>query len=85
MNSVQVTMELPRTVLSALRKEPASFVADMRIAAAVKWYELEMVSQAKAAEIAGLSRAEFLQALSRFEVSPFQSSLGELMVEAGDG
>ncbi len=85
MNSVQVTMELPRTVLSALRKEPASFVADMRIAAAVKWYELEMVSQAKAAEIAGLSRAEFLQALSRFEVSPFQSSLGELMEEAGDG
>ena len=57
-DTVQVTMELPRAVLSALRKEPASFVADMRIAAAVKWYELEMVSQAKAAEIAGLSRAE---------------------------
>ena len=62
MNTVQVTMELPRAVLSALRKEPASFVADMRIAAAVKWYELEMVSQAKAAEIAGLSRAEFVRA-----------------------
>ena len=57
-DTVQVTMELPRAVLSALRKEPASFIADMRIAAAVKWYELEMVSQAKAAEIAGLSRAE---------------------------
>ena len=85
MNTVQVTMELPRTVLSALRKEPASFVADMRIAAAVKWYEVEMVSQAKAAEIAGLSRAEFLQALDRFEVSPFQSTIDELIQEAGDG
>ena len=78
MNTVQVTMELPRAVLSALRKEPASFVADMRIAAAVKWYELEMVSQAKAAEIAGLSRAEFVRALERIPKSiPFQSSLDE--------
>ncbi|HRX04542.1 MAG: UPF0175 family protein [Anaerolineae bacterium] len=85
MNTVQVTMELPRTVLSALRKEPASFVADMRIAAAVKWYELEMVSQAKAAEIAGLSRADFLLALDRFAVTPFQSTLDELIHEAGDG
>ena len=84
MNTVQITMELPRAVLSALRKEPASFVADMRIAAAVKWYELEMVSQAKAAEIAGLLRAEFVRALERFEVGPFQSSLDELIEESSD-
>jgi predicted HTH domain antitoxin len=77
-------MELPRTALTALRKEPASFVADMRIAAAVKWYELEMVSQAKAAEIAGLSRAEFLGALDRFGVSPFQNSLDELEQEESE-
>ena len=84
MNTVQVTLELPRTVLSALRKEPAAFVADMRVAAAVKWYELEIVSQAKAAEIAGLSRAEFLVALQRFGVSPFQSSIEELLAESRD-
>ena len=84
MNTVQVTLELPRTVLSALRKEPAAFVADMRVAAAVKWYELEMVSQAKAAEIAGLTRAEFLVALQRFGVSPFQSSIEELLAESRD-
>jgi predicted HTH domain antitoxin len=84
MDTVRVTMELPRAVLSALRKEPASFVADMRIAAAVKWYELEMISQAKAAEIAGLSRAEFLSALDQFGVSPFQSSLDEMIEESSD-
>jgi predicted HTH domain antitoxin len=44
-----------------------------------------MVSQAKAAEIAGLSRAEFLGALDRFGVSPFQSSLEELIEESSDG
>ena len=84
MNTVQVTLELPRTVLSALRKEPAAFVADMRVAAAVKWYELEVVSQAKAAEIAGLTRAKFLVALQRFGVSPFQSSIEELLAESRD-
>ena len=71
-------------MLSALRKEPAAFVADMRVAAAVKWYELEIVSQAKAAEIADLSRAEFLVALQRFGVSPFQSSIEELLAESRD-
>jgi predicted HTH domain antitoxin len=53
----------------------------MRIAAAVKWYELGKISQGKAAEIAGLSRAAFIDALSRFQVSPFQYSAEELAEE----
>ena len=55
----------------------------MRVAAAVKWYEMKTVSQAKAAEIAGLSRAEFLDALGRFGVSPFQYDSDELIKESG--
>lgn len=50
----------------------------MRIAAAVKWYELGQLSQGKAAEVAGLTRAEFIEALSRFQVSPFQYTAEEL-------
>jgi predicted HTH domain antitoxin len=53
----------------------------MRLAAAVKWYEVQMVSQAKAAELAGISRAEFIQALARFGVSPFQQNTDELREE----
>jgi len=56
----------------------------MRIAAAVKWYELSMVSQEKAAEIAGLSRAEFISALNRLHVSPLQYSPDELREELRD-
>ena len=37
----------------------------MRLAAAIHWYSQEMVSQGKAAEIAGLSRAQFLNELLR--------------------
>ena len=53
----------------------------MRIAAAVKWYEVGALSQGKAAEIAGVSRAEFIDALSRFKVSPFQYTAEELAEE----
>jgi Uncharacterised protein family (UPF0175) len=44
----------------------------MRIAAAVKWYELGDISQAKAEVIAGLTRAKFINTLSRYEVKFMQ-------------
>lgn len=81
MDTVQVSIELPREVFSALRKDPASFVREMRIAAAVKWYENGMISQSKAAEIAGLSRSDFVNALNQFRVSPFQYSADEIVSE----
>jgi predicted HTH domain antitoxin len=54
----------------------------MRLAAAIQWYENRRISQGTAAEIAGLSRAEFLQALGRAGVSPFQYTADEIAQEA---
>lgn len=79
--TVQVSIELPVSVLSALRQDPEHFVQEMRLTAAVKWYEMERVSQSKAAEIAGVTRAEFLEALYRFGVTPFQVDADELVKE----
>jgi predicted HTH domain antitoxin len=81
MDTVQVSIELPRDILSALKQDPDGFVREMRLVAAVKWYELQRVTQAKAAEIAGLSRSEFLNALARFGVSPFQYTVDEIVRE----
>lgn len=80
MNTVNLSIELPQDAFSALRQEPDAFVREMRLAAAVKWYELERISQAKAAEIAGVSRAEFIAALARYQVTPFQYRSAEELI-----
>ena len=76
--STQIIIELPDDAFSALRSCPEDFVKEMRLAAAVKWFELGLVSQSKAAELAGVSRESFIQALTRFRVSPFQETPEEL-------
>jgi predicted HTH domain antitoxin len=79
--TVKVNVELPEEVFSATRSTPEHFVKEMRLAAAVKWYEMEKISQAKAAEIAGVTRHEFLKALDEFGISPFQVTGDELLKE----
>ena len=79
---IQLTIEMPEGALSSLRQDPVNFVRELRLAAAVKWYEMRRVSQGRAAEIAGVSRSEFIAALGQFSVSPFQYETGEIVEEA---
>ena len=80
-DTVMLSFEINRDSLSALRKDPEHFLPEMRLAAAVKWYELGILSQSKAAEVAGISRSEFLVSLSRFQVSPFQYEADDIADE----
>ena len=79
---VTVTFELSEDALSSVRKDPDHFAQELRLAAAVKWYEMAVVSQSRAAEISGLSRSEFIAALGRFKVSAFQYDADEIAEEA---
>jgi predicted HTH domain antitoxin len=77
-------MQMPESAFAALHQAPDEFAQEMRVAAAVKWYELGRISQGRAAEIAGLTRATFIDALSRYRVSPFQYTADEILEEMRD-
>jgi predicted HTH domain antitoxin len=73
-----VTVEFDTDVFATLRKSPEEVARDMRLAAAVVWYAKGSVSQGRAAELAGVSRAAFLDALSESGVSACQETLEDL-------
>ena len=75
---IDLKISINDDVLLALNKDQKEFLQELKLAAAVKWYEMGMVSQAKAAEIAGLSRTEFIYQLSKYRVSPFQYTIEEI-------
>jgi len=76
--SVTLAIEVEDDVLPALQEDAAQMAREMRLFAAVRWYQMGRISQSKAAEIAGLTRADFLQALSQSAVSPFQETAAEI-------
>ena len=78
---MHLEIDVPDSAFSALRVSPTEFVQEMQLAAAIKWYEVGMISQAKAASVAGVSREAFLSATGRFKVSAVQSTPEELSEE----
>jgi predicted HTH domain antitoxin len=80
-----VTLELPEDVFSALRRSPQEFARELRLAAAIHWYQRGQVSQEKAAQIAGLDRTDFLLALSREGVDAFVVDFDDLERELARG
>lgn len=80
----QLTLDMPESAFASLHQAPKEFAQEMRIAAAVEWYELGRFSQDRAVELAGLTRAGFIDALSRSKVSPFQYTEEDLAEELRD-
>ena len=77
----KVMMEFNEGILPALHKSPAEFASEIRLLAAAKWYEMGVISQEKAAEVAGMKRLDFLLAISRLGVSPFQYGAEDVLKE----
>jgi predicted HTH domain antitoxin len=64
-----------------LRKAPEEFAGEMKLAAAIHWYSQGRISQGKAAEIAGVSRAAFLHELFVRQIPAIQLTPEELREE----
>ena len=80
-----ITMDLPEEAFAALRRSPDEFAREMRLAAAMLWYSRGAISQEKAAEIAGLNRAQFLAALARDKIDVFNVDFDDLERELERG
>ena len=80
----KVTIELPEDVFSTLRRSPEEFARELRLAAAIHWYERGEISQEKAAQIAGLDRTDFLLMLSRQKANAFLVDIDDLKREIED-
>jgi predicted HTH domain antitoxin len=74
----QIVISVPEKVLLAEKTDEASFAREVSMLAAVKLYELGRLSSGRAAELAGMSRVEFLLSLGRYKVFPFEAELHDL-------
>ncbi|MBI2298351.1 MAG: UPF0175 family protein [Armatimonadetes bacterium] len=81
----EVTMDLPSEALASLRLDPESFAREMRLAAAIYWYQRDEVSQGAAARIAGVTRLQFLDILAARKIDVFSVDLDELRREVEGG
>jgi predicted HTH domain antitoxin len=73
-----VQLDIPEETLISLKTDVESFARELKLLAAVKLFELGKLSSGRAAQLAGVSRVEFLMLLGRYGVSPFQMTEEEL-------
>ncbi len=67
----EVVLSYSDDLASAIRLTPEELAAQVRLMAALKMFELGKLSSGQAAELAGTSRVEFLEACGRYRVAAF--------------
>jgi predicted HTH domain antitoxin len=80
-----LTIELPEDLEVTLQRSPRELAKDIRLAAAIDWYSRGLISQGRAAEVAGIPRADFIDALAARKIEVVQVDLEALDRELGLG
>ena len=81
----QVHVELPESLDLVLHCSPSELDQELRLAAAIHWYQQGRISQEWAAAIAGLDRTDFLLTLARLGKDSFGVDFDELDDELARG
>jgi Uncharacterised protein family (UPF0175) len=69
-----VPIDIPKATLVALERDARGAGVQLRMAAAMKLFELGRLSSGAAAELAGVSRVAFLAKLGEFGVETFRQT-----------
>jgi predicted HTH domain antitoxin len=75
----QVTFFIPDEILLALKATPEVLASRIRLAAAVKLYEMGQLSSGAAAQLAGVPKPYFLSHLADFGMDTFDLTEAELI------
>jgi predicted HTH domain antitoxin len=75
---IEVTLSVPEESLLALKMAPEGLGNELKLAAAVKLYELGKLSSGEAAALAGIPKPLFLSKLADYGVVTFRLSEEEL-------
>jgi predicted HTH domain antitoxin len=78
MKTEELTIKYPSGFEHAVHLSKEEMEQHIRLMAALKMFELGKVSSGKAAELAGMSRVEFIETCGRYRVSAFNYTPEEL-------
>jgi predicted HTH domain antitoxin len=73
-----IQFEIPDEILISLKETPDRLSKELCLFGAIKLFEMGRLSSGRAAQLAGLSRIEFLNTIGQYQVSPFVTSISEL-------
>ena len=77
----ELRLSYPDDLEQVVNLTPEEMTAQVLLMAALKMFELGKLSSGKAAELAGMSRAEFIEACGRYRVPVFNYLPEELRAE----
>ena len=78
------TLDLPEKVFSDLNSSPEQVEKDIRLAAAIEWFRRGLLSQGRAAELAGVPRADFIDELARRKIEVFRVDFDRALALVGE-